>query len=201
MKNSTPANPGIKTVIPLPALNVLDYGLLVVVGLMTLGGLNKGLVKQLVDLFAWILSLYLAYHLGNAVGQELDRWFSLKEYFDRALGPVVGDLSVGDIAVNVVGFIAVLIAVRIGVEVVSHLLDMVTKLPVISTFNRFGGAIFGLAKGLLIVFIAASVLVMLPEGALTGQIEGSYVIPTVLAISPNLYEQLKELFSKARTLV
>jgi uncharacterized membrane protein required for colicin V production len=185
----------------LPAFNALDYGLLVVVGLMTLSGLGKGLVRQVGDLFAWILSVYLAYHLGNSAGHELDRWFSLKEYFDRALGPVVGGLSVGEIAVNVVGFMVVLIAVRLAVQLVSHLLDMVAKLPVISTFNRFGGAVFGLAKGLLIVFIAASVLVMLPEGTLAGQVEGSYVIPTVLAISPNLYEQLKDLFSKARTLV
>ena len=185
----------------MPALNLLDFGLLAVVALMTLSGLAKGLVRQLADLLAWVLSVYLAFHLGNAVGLELDRWFSIKEYFDRALGPMVGDLSVGEVAVNVVGFIVVLIAVRLAVQLAAHLLDMVAKLPIISTFNRFGGALFGLAKGLLIVFIAASVLVMLPEGALTGQIEGSYVIPAVLAISPNLYEQLKDLFSKARTLV
>ena len=185
----------------MPAFNALDYGLLLLVGAMTLSGLGRGLVRQLGDLFAWILSLYLAFHLGNAVGQELDKWFSLKQYFERALGPVAGGLSIGDLAVNVVGFLVVIIAVRIAVGLISHLLDMVAKLPIISTFNRLGGAVFGLAKGLLIVFIAASVLVMLPDGSLAGQIDGSYLIPAVLAISPNLYEQLKELFSKARTLV
>ena len=185
----------------MPSFNALDYGLLLLVGLMTLSGLAKGLVRQLCDLAAWILSLYLAFHLGSAVGLELDRWFSLKAYFDRALGPVAGGLSVGDIAVNVVGFLVVMIVVRIAVQLVSHLLDMVAKLPIISAFNRLGGAAFGLAKGLLMVFIAASVLVMLPEGTLGGQIDGSHLIPVVLTISPNLYEQLKDLFSKARTLV
>ena len=185
----------------LPAFNGLDYGLLAVIALMTLSGLAKGLVRQVCDLFAWILSVYLAYRLGGAVGNELNRWFAIEEYFERALGPMVGDLSVGVIAVNVIGFIVVLIVVRLAVQLVSHLMDMVAKLPIISAFNRLGGALFGLAKGLLIVFIVASVLLMLPEGTLTGQIEGSYLVPTVLALSPKLYEQLKELFSKAKTLV
>lgn len=53
-----------------------------------------------------------------------------------------------------VAFIAVLIAWF----VLSHALDLVAKLPVLNSLNRWTGAVLGLAEGALLVFIAAWLL-------------------------------------------
>ena len=36
---------------------------------------------------------------------------------------------------------------------VSHLLDLAFRLPVLNTLNRLGGGAFGLLKGVLVVFV------------------------------------------------
>ena len=49
-------------------------------------------------------------------------------------------------------------AVLIAWSVLSHTLDLVAKLPVLSTVNAWGGGAVGLVKGALIVFIAVWLL-------------------------------------------
>lgn len=65
-----------------------------------------------------------------------------------------------------VAFIAVLIAWFF----ISHTLDLVARLPVLSTVNRWGGGAVGLVKGALVVFIAVWLLrdSYLPAGAVDG---------------------------------
>ena len=49
-------------------------------------------------------------------------------------------------------------AVLIAWSILSHTLDLVAKLPVLSTVNAWGGGAVGLVKGALIVFIAVWLL-------------------------------------------
>jgi uncharacterized membrane protein required for colicin V production len=185
----------------MPQFNGLDYVLLAVIGFSTFSGMSRGLVRQVFDLLAWLLSVYLAFVYGTAVGQELNRLFGLEGHLNTALGPLWGNFSIGAVAINILGFIIVLTLVRVVVEVVAGIMDVVSKLPIISTFNRLGGAALGFLKGTAVVFVIAALLRILPAGEFSGLIEGSYVITTVLAVSPALYEQIRELIGKARALV
>ena len=58
-------------------------------------------------------------------------------------------VQIARIVIFAVAFIAVLIAWFF----LSHALDLVAKLPVLSTLNRWGGAAAGLVKGALVLFI------------------------------------------------
>lgn len=195
-----PGSPGTEVSV-VGSLNWIDLSLLIVVVLSAVSGFSRGLVRQVCDLLAWLVSIYLAYHLGGWAGHELDKLFGLQTYFERTLEPLFGGYSVGHIAVNVIGFILVLVVARVGVQLVAGFLDMVARLPVIATFNRLGGALFGLLKGAVIVFLAASLLAVLPEGPLATQIDSSFLLPRILAISPTIYEHLRDVFDKVRTLV
>ena len=55
-------------------------------------------------------------------------------------------------------FILAFLAILIGWFFLSRTLDLVARLPVLSTFNRWGGTAAGLVKGALVLFIAAWVL-------------------------------------------
>lgn len=55
-------------------------------------------------------------------------------------------------------FILAFLAILIGWFFLSRALDLVARLPVLSTFNRWGGTAAGLVKGALVLFIAAWVL-------------------------------------------
>lgn len=55
-------------------------------------------------------------------------------------------------------FIAAFFAILIAWYFLSHALDLVARLPVLSGVNRWGGAAAGLVKGTLVLFIAAWLL-------------------------------------------
>ena len=63
-------------------------------------------------------------------------------------------VQIARIVIFAIAFFAVLIAWSI----LSHTLDLVAKLPVLSTVNAWGGGAVGLVKGALIVFIAVWLL-------------------------------------------
>ena len=55
-------------------------------------------------------------------------------------------------------FVLAFIAILAAWVFLSHTLDLVAKLPVLSTLNRWGGAVAGLVKGALVLLIAAWLL-------------------------------------------
>lgn len=79
-------------------------------------------------------------------------------------------VQIARIVIFAVAFFAVLIAWFF----LSHALDLVAKLPVLSTVNAWGGGAVGLVKGALIVYIAVWLLrgSYIPPAA----IEGSYLL-------------------------
>ena len=182
-------------------LNGLDYVLLFIMGFSSLSGFARGLVRQVFDLLAWVMSIYFAFSLGPTVGGELTRLFNLEAHLNRALGPLWGNFNVGSTATNILGFIIVLLVVRAIVEFVASVADFIARLPIVSSFNRMGGALLGFVKGVVVVFVFAALVKAMPAGTFTEHIEGSQVVATVLKLSPALYEYIRELIVKATALV
>ncbi|TCO77998.1 CvpA family protein [Marinisporobacter balticus] len=81
-------------------------------------------------------------------------------YSERAMEGVHSYLS--DVLARMfIDFISILIlffAVKILLFIIGHLLDGIASLPVLKQFNRLGGVVFGLVKGLLIVFIFLAII-------------------------------------------
>lgn len=62
------------------------------------------------------------------------------------------------LAINIIAIILVFIAVRLILGLVSRVLDIVGKLPVINQFNRVGGLLLGLLKGVIVVWIGLTIM-------------------------------------------
>lgn len=82
-----------------------------------------------------------------------DRAAGMVTHAAQALAHYVA-VQIARIVIFAVAFIAVLIAWWF----LSHTLDLVAKLPVLSTVNAWGGGAVGLVKGALVVFIAVWLL-------------------------------------------
>lgn len=91
-----------------------------------------------------------------------------------------------NIAINGISIIAVFCIVLIGLSLLGVALDVVGKLPVISTFNNWGGLIFGVIMGAGISYICIYVLSMFfatsanPE--VYEMINGSFIARNVLEL-------------------
>ena len=61
-------------------------------------------------------------------------------------------------AINIIAMALVFIIVRLILGVISGMLDVVGRLPVIRTFNRGGGLILGLVQGVIIIWIGLALM-------------------------------------------
>ncbi len=66
--------------------------------------------------------------------------------------------NAGDIIAGIVSFILIFLAVIIIGKVIIFLLDKAADLPVVRTFNRMGGLLIGLVKGLIIAVIISTAM-------------------------------------------
>lgn len=103
--------------------------------------------------------------------------FEPAEFVSAAAQTIFNALLQG--VLTIIFFFLLLIALKILVNT----FDLVFKLPVIGTVNTIGGALIGLAEGVLLVFLAVFLLqkcgVALPEMA-----EGGFVLSFFLSHTP-----------------
>jgi membrane protein required for colicin V production len=120
-------------------MTVFDYAFLALVGIMTLLGLWRGLVSEVLALVAWVLAFFLARTFAGEVGS----WS--------------GGLIADPFGRQVAGFILIFVGVLLMTGLVRFLLRELLKVAGLGLSDRFLGGCFGLLKGLFV----ALVLVML----------------------------------------
>ena len=60
--------------------------------------------------------------------------------------------------INILAFIGLFIIVRIIINFIKSLTNLITKLPLIKQCDKIGGVIYGIAQGLLIIFITLALI-------------------------------------------
>lgn len=119
-------------------MNWLDIVILLVLGILTILGLKRGLIKSLVPLLGIILGILLAGMLHVSFAERLS-------FIDS------------DSMARIIAFILILIVVFIVVYILGMILRGVIKMTFLGWLDRLGGAFFGLAMG----WIICSVVVVL----------------------------------------
>ncbi|MBT9165626.1 MAG: hypothetical protein DDT25_00280 [Chloroflexi bacterium] len=119
-------------------MNWLDIGIIVVLGIVTVLGLKRGLIKSIVPLVGVILGIILA-------GQ----WH---HYLAGRLGFIEHEGLAGIIA-----FVLIVIAVYVIVFVLGSMLHGILHAVFLGWVDRLGGAVFGFATG----WVICSVVVVL----------------------------------------
>lgn len=120
-------------------MTAFDYGFLALVGLMTLLGLWRGLVSEVLALLAWVLAFVLA------------RSFAVE------VGSLFGGLIADPFGRQVAGFLLIFVGVLLLTGVLRFLLRELLKVAGLGFADRFLGGCFGLAKG---IFIALFVVML-----------------------------------------
>ncbi len=83
-------------------------------------------------------------------------------------------------AILVVIYVLVLIIFAlVALRFVTALANFVAKLPILKQFNKFGGAIYGILRGLLIIYIALLIINLVgeinPENKVVKSVEESTI--------------------------
>jgi membrane protein required for colicin V production len=146
-------------------MNALDYAWLAVLGLSVLLGLWRGVVREIFSLAGWVFAIAAAMTFAGPAA--------------AALPAALGSPTVRAVASFTVIFLAVLLALSFG----GMLLARAFRAAGLGVADRILGAVFGFARGILILVVAvlAAAFTPLPkeplwrESALTPAIETAVV--------------------------
>jgi membrane protein required for colicin V production len=130
-------------------VTAFDFAVLAIVAASVLLGVWRGVVSELLALAAWVAAFFAAKHFGADAARVLAKWIA-----DPALAAAAGFAAV---------FLAVLLVFALGRFIVSLMLRAVG----LGLVDRLLGAVFGVARGVLIAFVAVLVggMTALPKEA------------------------------------
>lgn len=116
-------------------MTLFDYIVLGIISISVLLSITRGVVREVVSLLGWIIAFFVASHYAAN--------------FEPLLPQTVKDQSIRMLIVFVLTFFVALVVVMVG----SMLLSKLVKSIGLGLIDRILGAVFGLARGLLVVLI------------------------------------------------
>ena len=195
---------------------VIDIIVILFILLSVFLGYKKGLVALGIHLVAFIVALVVAFVLYRPIGAlvitntNIDE--SLQETIETKLEEVVntenGETSeislIGEIktetisetaktlSVNIiygVTIIALFIILRIAFVFITAIANWIAKLPILKQVNKTGGIIYGLLRGLLIVYLVLLVMNLIislnPQSGINQAVSETYL--TKLMMEYNVF--------------
>ncbi len=149
-------------------------------------GYKSGLIKTVFGFLSYFISIGISVLIYPYVSKALSENQIILDYvgkiadkahiggqnsgsfIEKVLLSSVNDAAsnmVSGFLINILAFLLVLVISKILLAVISRCLNLVAKLPVISSVNRIGGAVFGGLKSILILYIVFSILIFVPGTA------------------------------------
>ena len=156
---------------------ILDIVIVLIIAIFTFIGYKQGLVKTAIKVLAFFIALFVAVSFYKVVGNIVIEKTQFDEKIETKIESKIlpeeykekinvlpealiktGEESVSALAKSIsekviyfIVFLLLFLIIKIGLKFVTILADLITKLPIIKQFDKTGGFIYGLAKGLVIV--------------------------------------------------
>jgi len=119
-----------------------DIAVLVLVGVAAIGGFLRGFVQEVLSLAAWVLALFAIHYLHTPMAEWLSSYFS------------------NGSASSVLAFALLLLVPYMAMKLIAKSAGGASRNSVLGPIDRVLGFGFGAIKGLIIVVIGFSVLVL-----------------------------------------
>lgn len=186
---------------------------LIIVGIVLLSvflGYRKGLVTLAIGLCAFVISIVLTIMLYKPITNLIINTTNIDETIQDTIMEKVGEVIESNsdnqitnsliesaknetlpeasrtLAINIVSGISILvifIGIRIALIFVTKIANLVAKLPIINQFNKIGGILYGLIRGLLITYVILLIInfagLINPTNMLHKNINESYLGKTM----------------------
>lgn len=144
-----------------------------IIGLCTYISYKRGFVKSVSKLCCWVVSVIVAKFLSPYVSGFVRESF-VGDYINNKMAEAVGEnVSVfvrqvseytaegaTDVAVSIISVLLIIIITYFIANFIVGALNIVAKIPVISSADRFLGLVTGLVTGFFIVYLVLAVMVV-----------------------------------------
>lgn len=122
-------------------MNYLDIIIAIILFLFGFKGFRKGLVIEVVTLLAFGVGIYGAMHFSDFTAEHLQDVMEIDPKY-----------------LNTIAFVLTFILLVILVNLIGHWVTNLIKAMNLNFFNKMGGAVFGVAKGVLLCSVFVMVL-------------------------------------------
>jgi membrane protein required for colicin V production len=163
-------------------MNWLDGVILVVLIWFIFAAFNAGFIREVVTITSAVLGVVLA------------------GLFYERLADDVGTFIDSERAARTVAFLLIFVAVALAGQVTAMLLKETAGLLMLGTFDHLAGAVFGLAKGIVIVQVLLILFATYPSLGLDDAISDSALSPMFTEKAPILLQVLPSEFDAAKHL-
>lgn len=165
---------------------IVDLIILAIIGISTFLAYKKGLIKLAIGLCAFIISMVVTFVLYQPISNLIINTTNIDETIENVIYEKANDMmqeedsrgeftnqvmettknqmlpaTTRNLAINIVtgGVVIVLfLAVKILLRFVSVLTDAISKLPIIDQINQIGGLVYGILRGILIIYVVLMLL-------------------------------------------
>ncbi len=158
-------------------ITFLDIGILILFLYFSIGGYNKGFIKQTSTLAGIILALLIAIN-----------------YYDDFQPFIVPYVNASEQMMQFISFAILFILVNIFIHILGMILKKILNLLFLEPIDHAAGAAFGLLKGGLMAYFLVLVLDQVPYPGLETQIDSSLLAPKLLDMTPLLQHSLQRIF-------
>ncbi len=158
-------------------MNSLDVFLTIFIAYFTIRGIFRGLIKELIIVFALVLGYMVAFTFFEPFTQWLLHNFK----------------SFPKTGARIIAFAIIFFAINIGLRILGIFVEKLIKFAFLQPLNRLGGGLFGLVKSLFFLSIIVFILRLLPFANVVLQKIGagkSVLWPYVIYFSTYIYQIL-----------
>ncbi len=148
-------------------MNPFDMAIIVIMSFCVIGGIFRGLIKELSSIIGVLAGFYAAYTYYDGIASFFSRWITSESFL------------------NIMSFLIIFCCVFFVVSIIGVFIKYVLNIAFMGWFDRICGAGFGLFKGVLIV----SVLLIMFTAFLTGGdpiVRNSVLAPHVALVSEKM---------------
>lgn len=122
-------------------MNYLDIIIAIILLLFGVKGFRKGLIIEVVTLLAFAVGIYGAMHFSDFTAEHLKEFMEINPKY-----------------LNTTAFVLTFILLVILVNIIGRMGTKLIQAMNLGFFNKLGGAVFGMAKGVLLCSIMVMVL-------------------------------------------
>lgn len=177
--------------------NILDGLIIILFITWLIRGFMRGFISQLVSFVGMFIALIAAYifhsSLAPAVAKVLPvtSWSSYEKY-----ELIITSFNLDSYFYHAVAFGLIFFAVKIGLSLLIHVLNMIAKVPGLNLLNKLGGLLLAMIEVTIIVIIAVNVLAAIPTDGLQRIVTESYIAQKVHELLPHIVDSLHQLWMK-----
>lgn len=164
---------------------IIDLIIIAVLLLSTFLAYKKGLVALAISLFSFVIAIVLTLVLYQPVSNLVINTTGIDETIENAIYEKANDImeennednmagqiietaknemlpqTARNIAINIVRggvMIILIIAIKLALRFVTAIADAIAKLPILNQINKAGGMLYGIFRGIIIIYAVLLVL-------------------------------------------